>query len=242
LLLGTTVDRIKGYCVQPGDEDIWWIKRKAEGDLVGELDLRTLERYDPECAFPGSPYKNAMGWPNNQLRASSKALAAMIEKLNDCDRDSERVRLLVKNVVGDSAYVSTWSLWWLEPATFRMKVPSPDPSLDATKLLESGKKFKLTMASQAVERVAKHASSPSDFYNIACSLSLCVRLTAVESERESNARRAVEFFEQAIEKGWDDVERVKNDTDLDPVRARDDFKKLLAVLETRKATQPLKMK
>lgn len=240
-VLGTTFDRIKGYSVLPGDEDIWWIRRKAEGELVGELGLQLL-RYDPECAFPGSPFKNQMGAPNNQLQSPSKALAVMIEKLNDCNRDSERVRLLVKNVAPDSVNVSSWSLWWLEPATFRAKVPIPDERLSARKLLESEKQFKLKAASGAVERVAKHASSPGDFYNVACSMSLCVRLSAVESDQESSARRAVAYLEQAIEKGWDDVERVKNDADLDSVRARYDFKKLLAVLEARKARQPSKMK
>ena len=183
--------------------------------------MQMLERYDPEWAVP-----------------QCKAFAAMIEKLNGCERDSERVRLLVKHVLGDSECLSSWSLWWLEPATFRLKVPNSG----AKNYLESEKKSKVTIASQAVERVAKHAVSASDFYNVACCFSLFVRSAVEESDQELNALRADEFLKLAIEKGWDDVERFKNDTDLEPVRARDDFKKLLAKLETRKATQPSKMK
>ncbi|MCE9566012.1 MAG: hypothetical protein K8U57_28655 [Planctomycetes bacterium] len=227
---GTSIDRVKGWRVQPGEESFLWIKRrKAEGDLVAELGLLALARYDPECAFPG--------WqPDNQFKASSKTLAEMIEKLNECDRDSERVRLLVKNVVPDSVYVTSWSLWWLEPATFRSKVASSKESL------ESEKKVKLTVASQAVERVAKHAETTSDFFNLSCCFSLFVPSVAAEHERESNGRRAVELLEQAIEKGWNDVERIKNESDLDSLRNRADFKKVLAALETRKAAQPSKMK
>jgi hypothetical protein len=41
------------------------------------------------------------------------------------------------------------------------------------------------------------------------------------------------LFREAVSKGYKDVAHVKTDTDLDPLRQRDDFKKLLAKLEAK---------
>jgi hypothetical protein len=43
--------------------------------------------------------------------------------------------------------------------------------------------------------------------------------------------RAVELLRQAVAKGFWDVDSMKKDTDLDGLRGRDDFKKLMAQLE-----------
>jgi serine/threonine protein kinase len=48
---------------------------------------------------------------------------------------------------------------------------------------------------------------------------------------ETLAAQAVELLRQAVSKGYEDVDQMKQDSSLDPLRSRDDFKKLLAGLE-----------
>jgi serine/threonine-protein kinase len=56
------------------------------------------------------------------------------------------------------------------------------------------------------------------------------RVSRTERDRQADqyAARAVELLRQAVAKGWKDVEHLKKDSDLDPLRGRDDFKKLMA--------------
>jgi hypothetical protein len=49
--------------------------------------------------------------------------------------------------------------------------------------------------------------------------------------KEKHAARAVELLRKAVEKGYKDAAHMKKDADLDALRQRDDFKKLLADLE-----------
>ena len=45
------------------------------------------------------------------------------------------------------------------------------------------------------------------------------------------AERAMELLRQAVAKGWRHPRVIKEDPDLEPLRARQDFQKLLAELE-----------
>ena len=45
------------------------------------------------------------------------------------------------------------------------------------------------------------------------------------------ADSAMVCLQKAVQAGWKDAARVKKDTDLDPLREREDFKKLIAELE-----------
>jgi hypothetical protein len=48
------------------------------------------------------------------------------------------------------------------------------------------------------------------------------------------ASQAMGFLRQAVDKGYKDAAHIKNDTDFDPIRNREDFKRLLAELEAKK--------
>ncbi len=52
---------------------------------------------------------------------------------------------------------------------------------------------------------------------------------------KDDADRAMQWLHKAVQAGYKDAAHMKKDTDLDPLRGRDDFKKLLAELE--KATE-----
>jgi tetratricopeptide (TPR) repeat protein len=69
-------------------------------------------------------------------------------------------------------------------------------------------------------------------YDLACVYSLSS--AAVKSDAklaDRYAARAVELLRQAVAKGWKDIDHLKEDTDLDPLRSRDDYRKLLKELE-----------
>jgi hypothetical protein len=81
-------------------------------------------------------------------------------------------------------------------------------------------------------------------YDLACVCSLAsaaVKPAAADANaksqklKEQYAMRALELLRQAIAKGFKDVAHMKKDTDLDPLRQRDDFKKLVAEMEKTQA-------
>jgi serine/threonine-protein kinase len=76
----------------------------------------------------------------------------------------------------------------------------------------------------------------SMLYDLACVCSVAsasVKNDAKLSDRY--AARAVELLRQAVARGYKDVEHLKKDPDLDPLRGREDFKQLLAELQAGKA-------
>jgi hypothetical protein len=50
-------------------------------------------------------------------------------------------------------------------------------------------------------------------------------------QADQYAARAVELLRRAIENGFQNLEQLKHDPELDALRQRDDFKKLLAELQ-----------
>jgi serine/threonine-protein kinase len=81
----------------------------------------------------------------------------------------------------------------------------------------------------ARERASIGRRGPAEPYNLACVLSLCVPV-AREGTRRCLADEAVRALGQAIAAGWDDASLTSRDSDLDPLRDRDDFRGLLAGL------------
>lgn len=82
--------------------------------------------------------------------------------------------------------------------------------------------------------------APADAYVAACWLSRCVPLAAKHDRLDDEQRKqAVQFYGDAAmkllrdagSKGFKDVAYMKKDTNLDPLRQRDDFQQLVAELE-----------
>jgi serine/threonine-protein kinase len=98
-------------------------------------------------------------------------------------------------------------------------------------------------ATQTAEQIAGLGWDPAqDAYDAACALAQCVpvaekdgKLSASQRQEQATAYadRAVALLRRAVAKGWKDAAHMKKDTDLDPLRSRDDFKKLLAELEAK---------
>jgi eukaryotic-like serine/threonine-protein kinase len=84
---------------------------------------------------------------------------------------------------------------------------------------------------------------PGDAYDAACYLARCIASArklehATTEERDKQMRfygdEAMKMLRVAVAKGWKDSSHMKNDSDLDPLRDREDFKKMLAELEAGK--------
>jgi hypothetical protein len=96
-------------------------------------------------------------------------------------------------------------------------------------------------AAAAVEELARFGDKPADdSYKAAGVLSLCVALAEKDAQlppprrkalADTYAARAVQRLREAVAHGNKDVAKMKNDTNLDPLRARPDFQQLLAELE-----------
>ena len=89
------------------------------------------------------------------------------------------------------------------------------------------------VAAEAV-RIAKDSAglaggNPTELYNVACTLALSIPLTEGEP-RQALAAEAVRTLKNAIAAGWSNAQHTSHDPDLDPLRDRDDFRRLLAEL------------
>jgi serine/threonine protein kinase len=83
-------------------------------------------------------------------------------------------------------------------------------------------------------------NGPADAYGAACDLSRCIPIVAKHDKLGDTQRKeaaqfygdaAMKLLREAVSKGFKDVVHMKKDTDLDPLRTRDDFQKLVAELE-----------
>jgi serine/threonine protein kinase/tetratricopeptide (TPR) repeat protein len=82
--------------------------------------------------------------------------------------------------------------------------------------------------------------APADSYEAACALSQCVAIVSKHDKLDDKQRKeatqlygdaAMGLLRDAVSKGYKDVAHMKKDTDLDPLRQREDFQKLIAELE-----------
>jgi serine/threonine protein kinase/tetratricopeptide (TPR) repeat protein len=97
---------------------------------------------------------------------------------------------------------------------------------------------------QTADELAGFGYDPAgDTYHAACLLCRCVPPAdkdahLAEAGRKERSRgyvdRALVLLRQAVARGYKDVARMKQDPDLEPLRARDEFRKLLAELEGKK--------
>jgi hypothetical protein len=67
------------------------------------------------------------------------------------------------------------------------------------------------------------------WYNFACIYSIAS--TSFPNKKEEYGDRAVRLLRKAVTLGFEDATHLANDTDLVPLRDRDDFHQLLATLE-----------
>jgi tetratricopeptide (TPR) repeat protein/tRNA A-37 threonylcarbamoyl transferase component Bud32 len=95
-------------------------------------------------------------------------------------------------------------------------------------------------AATAEELVRLGFDPVGDVYNAACCLAQCVPLAEKHDKlspvqrvdlARRYAERAVVLLRQSVKAGWKDTAHLKKDTDLDPLRQRQDFRALMAELD-----------
>jgi serine/threonine-protein kinase len=86
-------------------------------------------------------------------------------------------------------------------------------------------------AAAAYELLRGDPAGGETAYRAAAVYAGCAAAAADGPERERYAARAVELLRQAVANGYKDSGHMKNDPDLEPLRSRPDFQKLLAGLE-----------
>jgi serine/threonine protein kinase/tetratricopeptide (TPR) repeat protein len=116
--------------------------------------------------------------------------------------------------------------------TVELSPPPEQPTHRASRaisLLHAGK------VAQAVAEVAELTKLPAgnadQWYNFACFYA--VASGKVMNKKVEYADQAMELLQKAVQAGWKDAAHMKKDTDLAPLRNREDFKKLLTDLEAK---------
>ncbi len=72
---------------------------------------------------------------------------------------------------------------------------------------------------------------PEHLYNFACVYGIASGKIA--GKKQEYEQKAMKWLQAAVEAGYDDLANIKKDTDLAPLRDRDDFRKLLADMEAK---------
>jgi hypothetical protein len=81
------------------------------------------------------------------------------------------------------------------------------------------------------ERLAGDTRDAVDLYNAACASALYVPLADDPESKNRCVERSMQLLCQAVAQGYKNAAHMKRDADLDALRQRDDFQKLLADLE-----------
>jgi tetratricopeptide (TPR) repeat protein len=103
----------------------------------------------------------------------------------------------------------------------------------ASNLLNLKEHTRATADAQAVAE--SKSAGTKDLYNAACVYALSVRLAADDVTRsQAYAEHAVALLHRAIAKGYKNLGQLKKDADLNALRSREDFQRLLRELEDEK--------
>ncbi|MEQ1827788.1 MAG: serine/threonine-protein kinase [Pirellula sp.] len=97
------------------------------------------------------------------------------------------------------------------------------------KLLRGG------MVNEAIERISELSKWPTEdselWYEYACAYSLASGL--LPDKKKEYSDRAMDLLTEAVKAGYDNSNQLNVDSDLRPIRDRDDFKKLVADVEAK---------
>ena len=121
---------------------------------------------------------------------------------------------------------------WLRTKPARRTSHRTNPSLGNTPPRRT-KIESLAERHQATAELAQLAKAPTwtadRYYEFACANAFA--RAQFPDDKQDYPERAIALLQKAIKAGYADFANMKKDTDLDPLREREDFKKLLAELE-----------
>jgi tetratricopeptide (TPR) repeat protein len=203
-------------------------ERLAEADRTStqaQRDLSVSYCKLGTVAQESNDFQEAIGWYNRALDIARRSPEPEFFRREVVDAKG---RLRFCRAVGQAVADPTTALQL--PDDLRRPVLVAAISALATKEKQPAK------AVMAADLLADNARGAGDLYNAGCGYALCVPLADTPQTQDCYAVGAIELLSQAIRGGFKDVAQLKMDGDLDALRSRDDFKKLVADLEA--ATKP----
>ncbi len=110
---------------------------------------------------------------------------------------------------------------------------SPRAERPSVRARRAASRVQAGQVAEAVAEVAELTKSSrwnaGQWYDFACVYALASGKSA--DNKQAYADRAMELLQKAVKAGFKDAAHMKKDPDLDPLRGRDDFKKLLEALD-----------
>jgi serine/threonine protein kinase/tetratricopeptide (TPR) repeat protein len=153
---------------------------------------------------------------------SMHSLANIYDRLG---RQAEALRLREETLALQKAQVGP-----NHPDTLRSMMNLANSYATFGRLDDALKLQQETLALQNAKLGPDHPDTLGSMYNIAC---LHAMMISKAADRNKQADLAMESLNRAVAAGFKDVALIKQDTDLDALRGRDDFKKLVAQLEAK---------
>jgi tetratricopeptide (TPR) repeat protein len=114
------------------------------------------------------------------------------------------------------------------PRTLNSMINLSDFYAHAGRFAEALKLADETLALAKAKLGSNHPDTLISMYNLGC---LHAVMIPKSSDGTKEADLAMDWLKKAVAAGFKDVKQLKTDTDLDALRQRDDFKKLVAELE-----------
>jgi serine/threonine protein kinase len=173
------------------------------------------------------------GKPAESLDRFAKA----IETLTPVHQSDGMAKLFLRNSYTGRAIAQTCLHKYAQAVKDWDKAIELSPKNDQVRFRigRANSKLKAGQALEAVAEVAELAKSAGDarqWYSIACFYALASG--EVADKRQEFADRAMELLRKAVQSGFRDAALMAKDDDLDPLRKREDFQKLLAELQADK--------
>jgi eukaryotic-like serine/threonine-protein kinase len=98
----------------------------------------------------------------------------------------------------------------------------------ATSRLQAGQVAEAVAEVSELELTKSASGSPASWYSFACFYSIAAGKSS--DQKQVYADRAMDLLQKAIKAGYNNAVHMAKDTDLDPIRGRDDFKTLIEAL------------
>jgi serine/threonine protein kinase/Flp pilus assembly protein TadD len=179
------------------------------------------------------------GQAHSSLDWFEKAIRTLT-RVYEHDRRSEQARQVLRNSYHHRAraYDQLQKYDEADKDWVRAIELSPKEEQMERRVARAISQLKAGRGAEALGEVAELTKSSNwnanDWYNFACVYA--VASSKIPEKKKTYADRAMELLKKAIQAGYKDAANMKQDTDLDALRDRDDFKKLLAELTAGKET------
>ena len=113
------------------------------------------------------------------------------------------------------------------------KVESNSPNDRYSRAMSLATSDQLDLVAEAIAELADLTKlsdwTSVQWYNFACIY--CIASGKIADKKQEYSDRAMELLQKAVKGGFNKAAHMKQDTDLDPLRNREDFKKLIAGME-----------